>query len=42
MRKEGIEVRLDGEMEDLFEMLMVYMGEDPKEVFVNVLGGICE
>jgi len=29
-------------MQDLFEMLMVEMSEDPEEVFVDVFGGMCE
>lgn len=40
MGEERVEVRLDGEMQDLLKVRVVQVGKDPEEVFVDVLGGI--
>jgi hypothetical protein len=40
--KERVEVRFDREVEDLLEMGVVQVSEDPEEVFVDVLGGVGE
>lgn len=42
MRKERVEVRFDGQMEDLLKVLVVQVGEDPEEVLVDVFRGVCE
>ena len=42
MSEERIKVSLNREMENLFEMLVIDMSEDSKEMFVYVFGGVCE
>ncbi len=42
VREKGVEVRFDGEVEDLFKVCVVEMGEDSEEVFVDVFGGVGE
>ena len=42
MRKERIEMRFDGQMEDMFEMRVVEVCEYAEKVFVYVFGRVGE
>lgn len=40
--EERIEVRFDGEVEDLLEMGMVKMGKNTEKVLIDVFGRVCK